>query len=247
MSGLQVVARADTVLRALEAHGAMTVADLAEAINSPSSSTYRLLSRLSASGWVEPAPRRGEYRLGPYFLRIAAEIEKQLDVRRLALDPMQVLTERTGCASTLLIARGDRAVCIERSVPQASNTLVPRIGDSLPLFAGAGPLLLLAHMPERERERSLASYTGHDLALMPPDLRQRISDAAAADPASSHDDLFGTPTLAARIWNHREELVAALALHGEPSVTADARSRADELTDAARSLSRKLGHQEHRS
>ncbi|MGN7212779.1 IclR family transcriptional regulator [Brachybacterium paraconglomeratum] len=245
MSGLQVVARADAVLRALQAQGAMTVPDLADAIDSPPSSTYRLLGRLSASGWVEAAPRRGEYRLGPYFLKIAAEVEKQLDVRTLARGHMEALTENTGCASTLLIARGDRAVCIERSVPQTSNTLVPRIGDSLPLFAGAGPLMLLAHMPESERERSLASYTGRDLELIPPDLGQRISNAASADLASSHDDLFGIPTLAARIWNHRDELVAALALHGEPEGTTGDDSAASKLNDTARAVSRELGRQEH--
>lgn len=243
MSGLRAIARADAVLRALETHGTMSAADLAAALGSPVSSTYRLLRLLTSAGWVEPALRRGDYRLGPYILTIASKVEKQLDLRTLAHEPMAGLVEVTGLAITLLVERGDRAVCIERRVPPAANTLTPQIGDSVPLHAGAGPLLLLAHLPERARAAALAGCTEAERDLIPDDLDQRIATALSHRVMRSHDDLLGADTLAAPVRNHRGELVAALTLHRVHEGRGALGAAADALDDAAAALSRSIGEE----
>lgn len=238
MNGLQVIARADAVLRTLEVEETMTVPELAAALESPVSSTYRLLRRLTDAGWVEPAPARGEYRLGPYLLGVASRVERQLDLPALARPLMATLVDATGLAATLLVERGDRAVCVERRVPPAATALAPQIGDSLPLHAGAGALLLLAHLPDRERAEALEGGTAHERRLIPDDLEQQIVAARSQAPIRSHDALFGADTLAAPIWNHRGELVAALTLHG---VLGDSGTISRQLAAAANDLCRGLG------
>ncbi|MFC7647543.1 helix-turn-helix domain-containing protein [Streptosporangium lutulentum] len=51
--GLEIIWKADSLVRVLSRDGESTVAQLAEAVNEPLSSTYRLLADLKQIGWVE--------------------------------------------------------------------------------------------------------------------------------------------------------------------------------------------------
>jgi len=200
MTGLSAIARADSLVRVLEVQGELAVPELANALELPASTTYRLLRQLLEAGWVEPGERRGAYRLGPWFLKVAARMEFQLDVRRVARPWMVDLVGSSGAAVTLWVEREGRAVCVEREVPVLSNTLPPEVGDSVPLLRGAGPLALLAFGPDRVLARS-----GERADARVPAVR-RAGVAIECDP------VHGTTGFAAPVRNHRGELVAALTL-----------------------------------
>jgi DNA-binding IclR family transcriptional regulator len=230
VSGLTVLARADSLVRILEAEGEVPVADLAGALGLPVSTTYRLLRQLVESGWVEQGGQRGTYRLGAYFLKIAARMESHLEFRSAARPRMRELLEETGCATTLLVERDDRAVCVERLVPVPSNVLVPEVGDSVPLDRGPGPLLLLALGPDHGVPAG-AQARG--------DVGARIAAVRRAGVAIEHDAVAGTTGFAAPVRNHRGELVAALTL----TTVAGGYEMATCVQDAADAVSRSLGFQ----
>src|SRR5205823_10151074 len=76
--------------------------------------------------------------------------------RQAALPVMERIHERTGETVFLCVQRGDDAVCIERLDGLRVQSLMLRLGGSLPLHVGAGPRALLAWGPRAEREAYVA-------------------------------------------------------------------------------------------
>jgi DNA-binding IclR family transcriptional regulator len=106
----------------------------------------------------ERGTRRGQYRLGLYFLRIGGFVEDLLDVRAAARPALKELQGTTGVTSFLCLRRGPRAVCVERFEGRDVRQLAMQLGDSLPLYAGAAPLTLFAYLPQSERKALVEGF-----------------------------------------------------------------------------------------
>lgn len=247
--GLEILDKADSLIRALQHRGTASVSALAEAVDEPVSSTYRLIGVLTSLGWVERGPRRGSYRLGLYLLRIGSACEDDLDLREAVRPALRRLHDDTHATCLLWVRRGDRAVCIDRLTGRAFRLSAIRIGDSLPLCVAGGPRALLAHLPRAERDALLAGFAaaradsgGRDLA----DLARRLrADAergwVASDPVPPSDGP-AILEIAAPVVNHRGELEAAIAVRGlHPMLPPGQQDVIDLLVHAARAASQALG------
>jgi DNA-binding IclR family transcriptional regulator len=245
--GLELIAKVDGVISQLERHGDMTAAVLAEALGEPLSSIYRMLQSLTAIGWVDRSPHRGRYRLGLPLMTIGGLVEDSIDIRELARPHLASLLRDTNATSFLCVRRGARAVCVERLEGHAVRSLAMQLGSSLPLYAGAGPRALLAHMPPSEQEAALRS----DLRY-PGDPPQPAASAVEADlvevrrrgySISDGDVTTGIAALGAPVFNHRHELVASISISGLRGQVLGAKLRRNSalLQEAARATSRALG------
>src|SRR5207244_10669190 len=96
---------------------------------------------------AQAGSRPGTYRLGWRLLRLGSAVIARLDERQAALPVMERIHERTGETVFLCVRRGDDAVCIERLDGLRVQSLMLRLGGSLPLHLGAGPRTLLAWEP----------------------------------------------------------------------------------------------------
>jgi IclR family acetate operon transcriptional repressor len=75
----QVIARAADVLRALEVEpGGLSLAKIAQRVESPRSTVHRIVTALEAESLVVPASPSGGYRLGPELARFAASTSGEL-------------------------------------------------------------------------------------------------------------------------------------------------------------------------
>src|SRR4051794_29891495 len=100
------MSKAGAVVAALEAAGELTAAQLADLVDEPVSSTYRLLQNLTAIGWIEAGSSRGRFRLGVFFIRVGAQLEDGIDVRRAVFPELEKLHAETGLTSFLCYRRG---------------------------------------------------------------------------------------------------------------------------------------------
>ena len=245
--GLELISKVDAVISALERHGEMTAAELAGSFDEPLSSTYRLLQSLIRVGWVDRSPRRGAYRLGLAMMTIGRFVEERLDIREAARPSLQSLLRETNSTSFLCVPRGSRAVCVDRLEGYAVRSLAMQLGSSLPLYAGAAPLALLAFLPESEREVVL-----HERYDVPGDPRR--PDAATLDhilaevrrqgfSISDGDVTPGIAALGAPVFNHRHELVASISISGLRAQILGSKLRHNSalMIDAARTVSASLG------
>ena len=118
---------------------------------------FRILKTLELRGYVDYDPDTEAYRLGVKFLHIGENVRERLDLRREAEPVLIELARQTGDSAHLLILQGDHAVTIDRRQGENRLQVASPIGQSVPLYAGASPKILLAYLPEAERERIIRS------------------------------------------------------------------------------------------
>lgn len=217
--GMAILEKCGGVVTALEELGQASAAELAERVEEPVSSTYRLLSALMRVGWVDPGSRRGLFRLGVHFVRLGSMLEDQINVRDVVHPALKSLRANTGCTAFLCYLRGDVAVCVDRLDGRDVQSLAMRLGDSLPLFHGAAPLALFANIPATAQDALFGRLRSRRAAgeEIPPEsvIRERLEQTRAQGYSVSDEDVTpGIAAVGAPVFNHRGELEGAISVSG---------------------------------
>jgi DNA-binding IclR family transcriptional regulator len=161
----------DRGLRALEIlrerSDGMSVAELADALDTHRAAVYRLLAPLSEHHLIRRSPD-GRYVLGAGLIELAGGVQGRLQDE--AEPVLRELADRLGATTALTLRDGDEAVVAIVTSPRDQLVhLTYRTGMRHPLSAGAPGLALLAAMPPRTpeppevsgaRERGWAQSTG---------------------------------------------------------------------------------------
>jgi DNA-binding IclR family transcriptional regulator len=244
------LAKAVLLLDALANEREATPRRLAEVLNEPRTTVYRLLTSLEALDMVEPASQSGTWRLGLRLLRLGSAVTERLDERQAALPVMERIHEATEETVFLCVRRGDEAVCIERIEGLHVQSLALRLGGSLPLHAGAAPRTLLAWEPRieweayMERAALLDRYTERT-PVTRSDLFAELEQTLAQGYATSDEDITpGIGSLGAPIFDHSGSIRAAISIGGLRQVLLEEmREEAIRmLVDGAGEISAALGH-----
>ncbi|WP_144715646.1 IclR family transcriptional regulator [Curtobacterium pusillum] len=219
--GIEILSKAGAIIDALADAGVLTVSALADAVDEPTSSTYRLLQSLIAMGWVDPAPSRGTYRLGLACMQIGGVLEDSLDVRGLALPRLRTLRSTAGVAALLCYRRGTRAVCVERIEGHDVRSVAMQVGDALPLHVGGAPRALLASLPAGEQHAVIDELVTDPASAAPypvptaEELEAELRATRERGYARSDQDVtIGIAAFGSPVFNHRGELVAAVSISG---------------------------------
>jgi DNA-binding IclR family transcriptional regulator len=248
---IRALAKAVFLLEQLAEEREATPRRLAELIDEPRTTTYRLLRSLEALDLVEGGTQPGSYRLGWKLMRLGAAVVERLDERQAALPVMERIHERVGETVFLLVRRGLNAVCIERLEGLRVQSLALRLGGSLPLHVGAGPRALLAFEPEPSwktyvEEGGLDAGTDGSTAMTPKLLYRELTETRQRGYAVSDEDVTpGIASLGAPILDYTGNVRAALSIGGMKSLVlgAEREKFVSLLVDGARDISRSLGHE----
>ena len=165
--GVQVIARAAALLRALEHQpDGMSLGELAKAIDLPRSTVQRIVDALDNEGFVIAASAVSGVRLGPALLALAAAT--RFHIAEAARQTLEALAKECGETVDLSIADQDKAVFIDQVSGTHRLTAVSAIGVSFPLHSSANGKAVLAAMVDadiaklRKRLR-LAAFTPHTI------------------------------------------------------------------------------------
>lgn len=90
------------------------VTEIAAQVGLHKSSVSRILATLEEERVVERDEASRKYRLGLGLIAVAGPLLANLDVRRVAMEDLQVLSERTGETAALAIWDGEAAVTVEQ-------------------------------------------------------------------------------------------------------------------------------------
>jgi DNA-binding IclR family transcriptional regulator len=248
---VRALAKAVHLLEQLAEAREATPRRLAELLDEPRTTTYRLLRSLEALDLVEPGSQPGSYRLGWKLMRLGSAVVERLDERQAALPVMERVHERIGETVFLLVRRGWDAVCIERLEGLRVQSLALRLGGSLPLHAGAGPRVLLAWEPrevwdEYVQSGQLTALTDRTPTTRKALLRELEETVAQGYAVSDEDVTPGIASLGAPIFDYTGRVRAALSIGGMKSLLlGDDRGAFTELVvDGAREISVALGYSE---
>jgi DNA-binding IclR family transcriptional regulator len=238
-TSIQVIGRMFSLLETLAHEGeAISLKSISAQTGLHPSTAHRILNDLAMGGLVErSAP--GAYRLGIRLLTLGNLVKSRLDVRELAVRPMQELHRATGHPVALFMRHEDEALCMERTVTERSGVQVTRVmGLRLPLTGcAAGKVLLLNESAMMLRALCAAQGTRYEQVQAELGLIRQThiaADSESGDPQTQvlvtpvHDDLGG--------------IVASLALNIShvPSAPSDWQ---EALKTSARRISALLGWQ----
>jgi len=135
-----------------------TVTELGRACNLAVPTVHRILTALHHEGYLVRDDMTKRFRLGPTVLRMGRTAALAVDMRSLAVPLLRQLAAQTAHTALLTVLTDDHrsAVCLERVESSEPLRLSVAPGRKLPLHAGASAKILLAHLPEDEREDYLS-------------------------------------------------------------------------------------------
>lgn len=152
--GIQVIARAAAILRALEGvQDGLSLAEIAKDVSLPRSTVYRIVTALTEEGLLMAATPNGKVRLGPAILQLAAAAD--YDIKRILRPFLVDINRDIEDTVDLAILRGGSAVFIDQVPGKRRLTVVTVIGERFPLHCTANGKALLALMTPEEARRSI--------------------------------------------------------------------------------------------
>lgn len=152
-NGVQVIARAAAILRAIEAEpDGLSLGELAKRLDLARSTVQRLVGALADEQLVMTGGPRGGVTLGSALVRLAAAANIETD--RIVRPFLQSLSRDVSETVDLSTLRGRTAIFVDQ-VPGTSRLIaISAVGDAFPLHCSANGKALLACLPP-DRVRTL--------------------------------------------------------------------------------------------
>jgi len=151
------VKSADRVLDVLELLAETTeplrVADIADRLETPVSSTYKLLQNLRARGYVETDKSGRLFRLGGKMLEIGSKYAQNTDLYTAFHHVAQKIVDDLNESVFMSIRNGDKVLYITEKQSNHPVRFVSHLGMQLPIHATAMGKILLSALSEDEVER----------------------------------------------------------------------------------------------
>jgi IclR family transcriptional regulator, acetate operon repressor len=150
--GVQVIARAASVMRALEQQpDGMSLGALAKVVELPRSTVQRIVDALHTEGFVIAASSTAGVRLGPALIGLAAATRFEIAVA--ARKTLETLAKQCGETVDLSVADYDKVTFVDQITGKHRLAAVSAIGVSFPLHSSANGKAVLAAMNEVELGR----------------------------------------------------------------------------------------------
>lgn len=220
-SGATVVGRVGSLLRALaarEPEGESTTG-LAAAVGLPRPTVHRLLAALREEGMVERDEASAAWHLGPECFLLGAAATTRHDIAPVAREAVLRIARETGESAYFSVRRGDETVCLLRedgSFPIRSHVL--HEGIRFPLGVASAGQVILAFLPEREREAYLRRadlVAAHGRQHTTRAMRARIEETRALGYAVNPGLIVaGSWGIGAAVFDAHEEPRWALSING---------------------------------
>ena len=155
-SGVQVLARAATILRLLAADssGGLTFSELVARAGLPRTTVHRIRYALEEEGFVCADEATGRLHLGPGLLQLA--VASRRDLPTVVRPYLERLSRELNETVDLGVLDGTHVLFIaQHPAPQRSLMVVSRVGARFPAFCTANGKVLLAQLSPEELKRRL--------------------------------------------------------------------------------------------
>ena len=147
--GIQVIARAAALLRALERRPeGLSLGELAKAVSLPRSTVQRIVDALDDEGLVLAASASSGVRLGPALLSLAAAT--RFHIAEAARETLEALAKECGETVDLSVLDQHKVVFIDQVAGTHRLTAISAVGVSFPLHSSANGKAMLAAMAADE-------------------------------------------------------------------------------------------------
>ncbi len=196
------------------------IAKLADELNMSRSTTHRYASTLVALGYLEQDQAR-RYRLAPRVADMGMSVLDSMALRGKAREHLRELREQTGRTASLAVLDGDQVRYVDRlrgwRRGQHAVDLDLGAGARLPAHCTAMGKVLLANLPEPEREQTISGLKltrqGPNSITSKRALRAELEQVRKEGVALGDEELGpGVRTIAAPVIGPDGEVVAAVGI-----------------------------------
>jgi DNA-binding IclR family transcriptional regulator len=214
----------------------LTLTAVAAAVGLAPSTTLRILATLEKKKYLVRNEETKLYCLGPGVLRFSGGGHTIETLAILGLASMRELNALYDESISIYVPSGEKRVCIQRVESAHPLRQVVNIGDALSLTVGAGGKVLTAWLdvsPNYDVSRLMMPIS--------PQLLAQVRETGYAVSFGEREE--GTYALAAPIFDHKGNILAALSLSG-PTARFDTRNlpaMADHVMGKARHISMLMG------
>lgn len=205
------------VLRALLAfsisHPRHSAESLAAKLRLPISSTYRYLAILREANLIVD-DGRGFFVLSSRVAELAQVAHGSSSLALQARPHLKRLVKSLNQTSILVKLNNDLAVCVASERAAARTRFIFDVGVAMPLFQGAGPKLLLAHLRTDEQLAVIMRLKEKDAGckIEPEDLLKQLADIRSQGWAQSDSEIQpDVLALAVGVYDDNGDLIAALS------------------------------------
>jgi IclR family transcriptional regulator, KDG regulon repressor len=225
----------------------LPASEIAKLCGLPVSTVHRFLVNLEAGGFLNKDDLNN-YHLGVACVSLGQAAREQLDVRRVSFTHLEHLNHTTRETVHLTVRHKLTAVYIEKLDSPEPLRIHSRIGASVPLYCTAVGKVMLAYLPDEERQRVVDELELHrftentvgSIQELQTQLARVRKDGFACD-LEEHEPHIRC--IAAPIWDHTGAVNASLSVTG-PVVrmsTTRLREIAPLVREAGLKISRDLG------
>ncbi|HEV7583870.1 MAG TPA: IclR family transcriptional regulator [Mycobacterium sp.] len=201
-SGIGVLDKAVDVLHTI-AESPCGLAELCERTGFPRATTYRLAAALEVHRLLA-RDDEGRWQLGPALTELAVQVNDPLLAAGAAVLPH--LRETTGESVQLYRREGTSRVCVAALEPSAGLRDTVPVGARLPMTAGSGAKVLLAHSDVATQQAVLPTAKFTDRTLAEVRRRGWAQSVAEREP--------GVASVSAPVRDGRGVVVAAISVSG---------------------------------
>jgi IclR family KDG regulon transcriptional repressor len=253
MSGSYHLACVERVMKALDAFTPDTpelrLTDLSERLSLPKSQILRIVSTLESGGYLDRDPETKRYRLGIRVFQLGMIVREELDLRRVARPILVALAGETLETVGLIVAYPTGPICVDVIQSPKGLRVYAHVGRHMPWNAGTSGKVILAFLPEEQRETILNAgrfrrFTEH--TITDPDRLRGVLDTIReiGYHVSARDLDEDAAGVAAPLFDHNGRIAGAISLAAPMSrmLDEDMERLICKVRGATEEISRQLGY-----
>ena len=221
----------------------LAAASIAEQLQLPRSTVYRLLAVLCDRGFVTHLPEEHCYGLGLAAYELGSAYQRQAPLQRLARPIVRRLVDVTHQNAHLAVLMGSDVVYVLEERAPGRPSLVTDVGVRLPALRTASGRAMLARLPARQVRAVYPRAEALDGVPNLADLRALLAQTRRRGHALEEGSVTeGLSSVAQSVVDHAGHPVAAIALTYVAASTPDGEVQGlvEALGRAAHQLSRRL-------
>jgi DNA-binding IclR family transcriptional regulator len=246
---VQVVDRIFDILECLnDSETGMTLTELSAALTLAPSTMHRLVNVMIQRGYVELSPESRRYSVGLKILEIRGQSLRRLRLTELARPYLRKLVEITGERAHLAVMWEGEVVYLESIEETPSFGVFIPMGKRSPIHSTALGKAILAFHSESDVRKLLSSrgmrrFTKRTIVRVEDFLGEleRVRELGFA--VDNEEGREGVRCLAAPVFDHRGEAIAAVSLSGNAAQILPAKDHEHcrLVLEAAAEVSKRLG------
>lgn len=246
---IQSIEKALDVIEVLSEHDSLSLIQLAELVNQPKSSLFRIVLTLEKRGYISRSDEDGLYCLGYKQLVITKNLLERNRLRSAATAEMQKLVDKYGDTVNLCVLSDDEILYVEIIEGTYALRMSDRVGSKAPFHATATGKAISASLREEEVRRmaehmGLVSLTPNTITEFPRLMEELARVREQGYAVDNEESILGARCVAAPIFNMFGRVEGAISLSGAKHRFPDERipAIAEDVKKAAATVSKKLGY-----